>query len=109
MNSFFLLFVVGYWPSYNVPFYPVIYNLTGTAKELNLHNNAASLSYQVAARAKIFRRDQGNVVDMKSMQKLMRYNGTCFDVILSSLSIASLIMASIAISVSVCSFETVFH
>jgi len=33
------------------------------------------LSYELATRAKIFRRDQGTVVDMKSMQALMRYNG----------------------------------
>jgi len=33
------------------------------------------LSYELAPRAKIFRRDQGTVVDMKSMQAIMRYNG----------------------------------
>jgi len=33
------------------------------------------LSYELAPRAKIFRRDQGSVVDMKSMQAIMRYNG----------------------------------
>jgi len=33
------------------------------------------LSYELSPRAKIFRRDQGTVVDMKSLQTLMRYNG----------------------------------
>jgi len=37
------------------------------------------LSYELAPRAKIFRRDQGTVVDMKSMQAIMRYNGMYLD------------------------------
>ena len=32
-------------------------------------------TYQLCPRAKIFRRDQGNVKDMASMQYIMRYNG----------------------------------
>ncbi len=31
-------------------------------------------SYQLAPRAQIFRRDNGNVVDMNSLQYIMRYN-----------------------------------
>lgn len=31
-------------------------------------------SYEMAPRAKIFRRDQGKVTDMKSMKRIMRYN-----------------------------------
>ena len=38
-------------------------------------NFGSLLSYELSPRAKIFRRDQGNVVDMTSMQALMRYNG----------------------------------
>ena len=32
-------------------------------------------TYQLAPRAKIYRRDQGNVKDMESMKAIMRYNG----------------------------------
>ena len=68
-----VIFIVGYWPSYNIPFYPVIYNLTGYADYEEQYPNFAS--YEVSARAKIFRRDQGNIVDMESMQAFMRSNG----------------------------------
>ena len=40
-----------------------------------VENFGTLLSYELAPRAKIFRRDQGTVVDMQSMQALMRYNG----------------------------------
>ena len=70
------MFAAGYWPSYNVPFYPVIYNLSGTLDVLNSHSSLrALLSYQVSARANIFRRDQSKVVDIKSAQEFSRYNG----------------------------------
>lgn len=32
-------------------------------------------SYQLAPRAKIFRRDEGKVVDLDTMKHIMRYNG----------------------------------
>ena len=66
--------VSGYWPSYNVPFYPIIYNLTGYAAAYSLMNLEA-LSYQMSARATIFRRDQSKVVDVRSLQEFARYNG----------------------------------
>jgi len=37
--------------------------------------NIMGLSYQVAPRAKIMRRDQSKVVDIKSAQDFSRYNG----------------------------------
>ena len=71
------MFVVGYWPSYNIPFYPEVYHQLGYDHMLNLSRLyfTDNANYQMSARAKIFRRDQGNVVDMKSMQDLMRSNG----------------------------------
>ena len=63
--------IAGYWPSYNIPFYPVIYHTAGY--ELYVH--LTELSYQVSARAKMMRRDQGNIVNMESMQEFMRSNG----------------------------------
>ncbi|CAG2201568.1 unnamed protein product [Mytilus edulis] len=37
--------------------------------------HGTEFSYQLAPRAKIFRRDEGKVVDLMSMKKIMRYNG----------------------------------
>jgi len=68
-----MLLIVGYWASYNIPFYPIIYKMTGHRDYANAFG--PYLSYSLAARAKIFRRDQGAVVDMKSMQAIMRYSG----------------------------------
>jgi hypothetical protein len=33
------------------------------------------VSYQLAARAKIFRRDAGRVGDLEGLKKILRYNG----------------------------------
>ena len=66
-------FVVGYWPSYNVPYYERVFNLSGypdKVKKAGLH-----YSYQLAPRAKIFRRDAGKVSGIESMKRIMRYNG----------------------------------
>ncbi|ELU08391.1 hypothetical protein CAPTEDRAFT_181876 [Capitella teleta] len=62
----------GYWPSYNVPFYEEIYNRSGYPDVVL--SRGTDYSYQLAPRAKIFRRDQGNVKDMESMKAIMRYN-----------------------------------
>ncbi|XFG00621.1 hypothetical protein AB1E19_004245 [Capra hircus] len=62
----------GYWPSYNIPFHEKVYNWSGypiLVKKLGL-----DYSYDLAPRAKIFRRDQGKVTDMESMKYIMRYN-----------------------------------
>jgi len=59
----------GYWPSYNVPFFPFVYNISGYTQ---FKSNA--FSYEHCPRANIFRRDQNNVVDMPSFQQMMRYN-----------------------------------
>ncbi|XP_076075549.1 phospholipase B-like 1 [Mytilus galloprovincialis] len=62
----------GYWPSYNVPFFEEIYNMSGYPGYVAQHGT--EFSYQLAPRAKIFRRDEGKVVDLMSMKKIMRYN-----------------------------------
>lgn len=59
----------GYWPSYNVPYYPEIYNRSGY-NNFDLGQDGA---YQLAPRAKIFRRDEASVVDLASLKRIMRY------------------------------------
>jgi hypothetical protein len=61
----------GYWPSYNVPFFPEIYNKSGFGQQPNYDD---FFSYSLCPRAKIFRRDHHKVTDIKSMQQMMRYN-----------------------------------
>ena len=63
---------LGYWPSYNVPFHQIIYDLSGYPAIVEKYG--VSNSYQLAPRAQIFRRDQGNVVDIPSLEYFMRYN-----------------------------------
>ena len=63
----------GYWASYNVPFFEKVYNMSGYPEVVEKVGPDAT--YQLCPRAKIFRRDQGNVKDMASMQYIMRYNG----------------------------------
>lgn len=62
----------GYWPSYNIPFHETIYNLSGYAEYVEKYG--LDFSYELAPRAKIFRRDQGKVTDLETMKYIMRYN-----------------------------------
>jgi len=63
---------LGYWPSYNVPYFPTIYELSGYPEMVAKHGSG--MSYQLAPRAQIFRRDQANVVSYDSLKFFMRYN-----------------------------------
>jgi len=60
-----------YWGSYNIPYYPFIYNISGYQMGNNTTNAS---SYEYCARAQIFRRDHVKVVDIQSMKDIMRYN-----------------------------------
>ncbi|XP_025060591.1 phospholipase B-like 1 [Alligator sinensis] len=62
----------GYWPSYNIPFHKNIYIQSGY--ETYVQKYGLDFSYELAPRAKIFRRDQGKVFDLDSMKYIMRYN-----------------------------------
>ena len=61
----------GYWPSYNVPFFKSIYDVSGNAA-------AAAKdpinSYELCPRAKIFRRDAAAVNEFSQFQDILRYN-----------------------------------
>lgn len=63
----------GYWPSYNVPFHPNIYALSGYGEMWEKHGE--DFSYDLCPRAKIFRRDQADVKDLDSLKHIMRFNG----------------------------------
>eukprot|EP01083_Nonionella_stella_P025855 71187_1 len=62
----------GYWASYNVAALPDIYIESGTAQQAQIHGAAAS--YDLAPRARIFRRDANNANNFTTIEKLMRYN-----------------------------------
>ena len=72
-NNLNCVFCLGYWPSYNVPFFDEVYTRSGYPDFVKKHG--LDFSYQLAPRAKIFRRDEGTVKDMGTMKKMMRYNG----------------------------------
>ena len=65
--------IIGYWPSYNVPYFEKVYELSGYPQFVKDHGS--DFSYQLAPRAKIFRRDEGKVKDLPTMKQIMRYNG----------------------------------
>eukprot|EP00762_Andalucia_godoyi_P000474 ANDGO_03186.mRNA.1 Phospholipase B-like protein B len=62
----------GYWPSYNIPFYPEVYNMSGYAAAQKTMGDL--VSYTKCPRAQIFGRDRATVKDQESMNKLLRYN-----------------------------------
>jgi len=62
----------GYWASYNIPFYPFIYNISDYPAYFKKFGN--DWSYAMCARAQIFRRDQSSVNTLQDMKRIMRYN-----------------------------------
>lgn len=73
---------LGYWPSYNVPYFPEIYNASGypdfisKLEKYGQHFTATThwLSHDAAPRAAIFRRDHASVTNLETMKRLMRSN-----------------------------------
>jgi len=61
-----------YWPSYNAPYFPEVYNESGIPALVKKYGDW--FSYDKTPRAQIFRRDHTKVKDMGSMVALMRYN-----------------------------------
>uniref|UniRef100_A0A4W3IB51 Phospholipase B-like n=1 Tax=Callorhinchus milii TaxID=7868 RepID=A0A4W3IB51_CALMI len=72
-----LLMRQGYWPSYNIPYFEEIFNLSGNLPLVAQYGDW--FTYDKNPRAKIFRRNQTMVTDMASMIKLMRYNDYLHD------------------------------
>ncbi|KAI0207905.1 putative phospholipase B-like 2 [Lamellibrachia satsuma] len=67
----------GYFPSYNSPHFPEIYNASGWT--VNEKKYGDWFSYERTPRARIFRRDHAKVKDVDSMIRLMRYNDFTHD------------------------------
>jgi hypothetical protein len=67
-----LLAQQSYWPSYNIPFYQQVYNVSGYPAAFAKYGN--DYSYSQCPRALIFARNQSAVYSFQDMQALMRYN-----------------------------------
>jgi len=62
-----------FWPSYNIPYFPSIYNASGYPEMLAKYGN--DYSYSRCDRALIFRRNQTEAaVNVSTMRALLRYN-----------------------------------
>jgi len=62
----------GYWASYNIPFYPFVYDISGYPEAYAQYGDA--YSYTKCPRAQIFLRDQSKVQILDDMKRIMRYN-----------------------------------
>eukprot|EP01087_Luapelamoeba_hula_P011077 TRINITY_DN2985_c0_g1_i7.p1 TRINITY_DN2985_c0_g1~~TRINITY_DN2985_c0_g1_i7.p1 ORF type:complete len:552 (+),score=88.88 TRINITY_DN2985_c0_g1_i7:55-1710(+) len=62
----------GYWPSYNIPFFQDIYNISGFP--IAVQTIGDWLTYDLHPRAQIFRRDANKVSSLEEYQALLRYN-----------------------------------
>ena len=63
--------LVGYWQSYNKPFFREGFERSGNAAMYKKFGDA--FSYELNPRAKIFRRDAANIEDRDGLKKFMRY------------------------------------
>jgi hypothetical protein len=62
----------GYWPSYNIPFFTDVYNISGYPAQKAARGD--DFSYENAPRARIFRRNASDVTSVEDAKLLMRYN-----------------------------------
>jgi hypothetical protein len=67
----------GYWPSYNVPYFPYIYQVSGFQYYSTKYG--PFFSYENNPRAEIFRRDSNKVLTIEDMQRALRYNDYSVD------------------------------
>lgn len=61
-----------YWASYNIPYFEGIFNASGQPAMVKKYGDW--FTHDKNPRARMFARDHGNVKDLKSLIKLMRYN-----------------------------------
>ncbi|XP_041349261.1 putative phospholipase B-like 2 [Gigantopelta aegis] len=62
----------GYWASYNLPYFPDVYNMSGLPAKFD--NFGDHFSHDNCPRAKIIKRDQSKITGRKSLYEFMRYN-----------------------------------
>jgi len=62
----------GYFPSYNIPYFSFVYNISGFPQQMAKYGDR--YSYESCPRANIFRRDQSKVNTLDDMKNIMRYN-----------------------------------
>ncbi|OWF46224.1 putative phospholipase B-like 2 [Mizuhopecten yessoensis] len=72
-----LLMKQTYWPSYNVPYFDKVFNMSGMPDMVEKYGDW--FTWDKTPRALIFGRDHHRVVDLDSMIKLMRYNDFTHD------------------------------
>jgi len=61
-----------YWSSYNLPYFPFIYEKSGVGEQKAKYGSW--FDYKLNPRSQIFRRDHSKVIDVQTLLKLMRYN-----------------------------------
>lgn len=66
-----------YWASFNIPYFPGVYNKSGYLAEFQKYGTF--FSYTKYARPEIFAREQVNVKDLGGMQDIMRFNDYTVD------------------------------
>jgi len=62
----------GYWPSYNTPYFKNVFDASGF--QTMVDQFGPFFTYNNTARANIFRAHQNTIVDMPTMEYMMRYN-----------------------------------
>ncbi|EFA85087.1 phospholipase B-like protein [Heterostelium album PN500] len=67
----------GFWPSYNIPYFPYIYNISGYNEQLAKYGN--SYSYEQCPRAQIFNRNSSSINTYEQFQAMMQFNNYVSD------------------------------
>jgi len=62
----------GYWLSYNIPYFPFIYSISGYPAQVTKYGDG--YSYSKCPRAQIFKRDFSKAGSLDGMKWIMRYN-----------------------------------
>ena len=61
-----------YWPSFNVPYFSDIFNMSASPELVAKYGDW--FTHEKSPRNLMFQRDHAKVTDLKSMERLMRYN-----------------------------------
>lgn len=61
-----------YFPSYNIPYFPAVFNLSGGNERVNTYGDW--FGYRTNPRARIFKQRQAKIKNLRGMYETMRYN-----------------------------------